>query len=293
MDVTALVARRGGVASTTELLTLGCTERQFRSAVASGALLRVRKGWLAEPTASPDRIAAVRSGARLTCVSATTHFGLWTPPSTGLHLGFPAHGHRLSADAIGHWGSPTWAEHRSVVDPLDTVLQNVLRCCAYEYAVAVVDSALSRELLSLRDVKRLARTSARFAALPNDVDPQSGSGAESVFRVRGRRCGWPLKSQVRIDGLGRVDFLLGDRVLVEIDSRTWHDDKYQSDHTRDLVALRRGYLPSRPTYEHVMHEWQWLERVIDGVMRRGEHQWRPQHRRDPTCDGYSGETPVA
>jgi very-short-patch-repair endonuclease len=289
MDVAALVTQLGGIATVVDLLGRGCSERQLRSAVVTGSLSRNRKGWLAGPTASLDQAAAVLAGARLTCVSATSPYGLWTPPSRALHLGVPAHAHLHRGEGFAHWGSPAWRAHPAPVDPLDVVLRNVLKCCDYATAVAVLDSGLASGRISNRDVTRL---SAVFPALPRDVDALSGSGSESIFRVRGRARGWPLPSQVAIAGLGRVDFRLGERALIEIDSRAWHDDKYETDHARDLVALRRGCLTVRPTYEHVMHEWQWLERVIDGIIARGEHTWGPQHRRDPACDGYSCNTPL-
>jgi very-short-patch-repair endonuclease len=60
---------------------------------------------------------------------------------------------------------------------------------------------------------------------------------------------------VRIRGVGRVDLVIGDRLVIECDSREFHDkaDSYAADRARDLELLRQGYREIRLTYAQVVY----------------------------------------
>jgi len=94
-------------------------------------------------------------------------------------------------------------------------------------------------------------TSSRRPRWPTCALPKSAT----IIRLRLRARGIRLRSQVDIPGVGRVDFLVGDRLIIEADSVEHHLPKYQSDRTRDRVATAMGYLMIRLTYEDVVYHW--------------------------------------
>ncbi|WP_374947145.1 endonuclease domain-containing protein [Agreia sp.] len=112
------------------------------------------------------------------------------------------------------------------------------------------------------------------------VDPSAQSGLETKARLRLRSLNIPYRAQVAIDRVGRVDLVIGDRFVVELDSKTWHTSfaAYTEDRRRDLALVERGYVVLRVTYDQVMNQWPAVERAVRAVVRRGEHRWAARHR---------------
>ena len=80
--------------------------------------------------------------------------------------------------------------------------------------------------------------------------------------------------------MGHVDVLIGDRLVLELDSREHHLGKqYHEDRRRDLELTAQGFLVLRITYERVMFDWDSIERVILAVVRRGDHLHSASRRR--------------
>ncbi len=79
--------------------------------------------------------------------------------------------------------------------------------------------------------------------------------------------------QVQLDGVGRVDFLIGRRLIVEIDSRAHHDSPaaYAEDRRRDREAVARGYVVLRLTYQDVVHDWPRAWENLRAIVRAGDH----------------------
>ena len=99
------------------------------------------------------------------------------------------------------------------------------------------------------------------------------SGSESLFRFRMARLGILLQSQVEISGVGRVDFLIGHRLIVEIDSRTHHGGFAQRlrDLDRDAIATALGYHCLRFDYQQVLHDWATVEAAVLAIVECGGH----------------------
>ena len=57
--------------------------------------------------------------------------------------------------------------------------------------------------------------------------PDAESGIESLLRLRLARLGIRLESQVLVAGVGRVDFVLAGRIILEVDGRLNHDGPAQ------------------------------------------------------------------
>ena len=79
--------------------------------------------------------------------------------------------------------------------------------------------------------------------------------------------------QVEIPGVGRVDFMLGDRLILEVDGRLNHDgvSMRHKDLVRDAVAAALGLDTLRFDYAMVVHEWPLVEAAILARIDRGLH----------------------
>ena len=117
------------------------------------------------------------------------------------------------------------------------------------------------------------------------VDGGCQSGTETIVRMllRSRRHGH--RTQVWIDGVGRVDILVGDRLIIEIDGAGFHTGaEFERDRRRDYELIMRGYLVLRLSYDMVMTEWDAVQRGVLDLLDRGEHLWGYRARafeRDP------------
>lgn len=278
------VRRRGGVARTSQLKKAGLTDAAVRSAVARGEVIRVRKGWLCTPDANPDIVRAVSLGGRLACISAAAHLGLWTPETEHLHVSRPAHAGRAHGDPHGvivHWQSVAWSAADSAVEAVPALVRQLLLCCTREDAITVIDSALNKRMLDLATLAAVVESlPSRYRTVLSEVDARSESGLESLCRYRLRGLGTSIRSQVTIAGVGRVDLVIGDRLVLEADGRRWHDGSasFLADRTRDLALMRLGYIVLRVGYAHVLNEWALVELTVRALVERGEHLWSAVHR---------------
>ena len=79
------------------------------------------------------------------------------------------------------------------------------------------------------------------------LDPRAEAGTESLTRLILRTIGCRFDLQVRIDGVGRVDFVVDGWLIIECDSREFHSswEAHARDRRRDASALERGYATVR------------------------------------------------
>src|SRR5699024_5666986 len=78
-------ASKVGLYSIPELEARGVDRRRRARLVRQGRLIPAARGWFATGEADPSALSALRSGVRLTCVSAARLHGLWTPKTPGTH----------------------------------------------------------------------------------------------------------------------------------------------------------------------------------------------------------------
>lgn len=83
----------------------------------------------------------------------------------------------------------------------------------------------------------------------------------------------PLRRQVPIPGVGRVDFLVGTRLVIEVDSREHHErtPDYERDRCRDARLSALGYRVVRFTYRQVFEHWPVVAAAIWAAVARGDH----------------------
>jgi very-short-patch-repair endonuclease len=290
-----ILAEIGGVASTSHLARLGISATAVDNAVARGTILRLRRGWVALPDAPSHVAAAIRVGGRLGCLSALAFENVWCLRDSRLHIRVPARAQNLSSphDRRVPLGRPERfgiALHRShradlpepegPVDPFPWALLHAITCQPRDDAVVTLDSALHSGRISRTELEFLtAHLPAKYRALLDLTDPGAASGLETKARLGLHRYNIPYRSQVQIPGAGRVDILIGDRLVLEVDGREWHSGAaaYGRDRARDLALIECGCLVLRLSYDQVMGEWPRVIAVIRRLVGRQEHRWSPRH----------------
>ena len=247
------------IASRKELLQFGFSRREIKQAEADGGLIRVDRCRYAQPAVHPGLLAAAKADATLTCLSALAYHGVWTMPTAELHLRRGSYGSRrrdlppgarLCTTRTGATLTP--------VDSVEDALCAVIRHHDVEDSVAALDS-----LLHLRRYTRaelhliLGPTGVKGQQLLGRADGRAESILESVVRLRLRAAGFRPATQVTIDGVGRVDFLLHRRLIIEADGAEHHNtvDAFRQDRRRDRRAVARGYVVMRLTWDQVVGDW--------------------------------------
>lgn len=291
--ISATLTSLGGVAKLATLVDAGHTSRSIQRMVQRGVLVRPRRGWYALGPASgrsadSDIVRAIQVGGRLACISACRKYGIWTPPDDRLHVSVgPQSNHLKSAadpgrvrtvgdgETVVHWtGSNTDASTRARLPSVSTALADAMGCQPADVAFAMVDSALHRGLLSEIDRWELyQRVPARSRASVAQADGAPESGTESLFAFRMRALGVAMQAQVDVSGVGRVDFVIGDCLIVEIDSEKHHGSAVQRrrDLNRDAVAAALGFITLRFDYWQVMEDWATVELAVLASVARGDH----------------------
>ncbi|MGJ3509378.1 endonuclease domain-containing protein [Enemella sp. A6] len=97
-----------------------------------------------------------------------------------------------------------------------------------------------------------------------------------MVRLRLAALGLQVTPQVPIGRIGRVDLLVGERLVIEVDSIEHHTtlENYRNDRWRDLRLAALGYRVIRLTYHQVIYDWPETAELIGKVIARGDHLWR-------------------
>lgn len=266
------VATAGGVSRLRDLRDSGYSRRTIDSLRASGELLPAGRGWVSTRDADPYLIAAARAGVVITCVTAAARLGLWVPEGVErAHVAAPATSSRAtSLRAQIHWATPLVPRHPAVlVDPIENVLHLVAACQPYEDALAVWESALHQRLVDLDALRGYPwRPAAR--RLLAEAQPWSDAGLETYVVPRLRWLRLPLRRQTWLHG-HRVDLLIGDRLVFQIDGSTHVGAQRDSDNAHDGQLRLRGYTVIRVGYRQVMHDWAAVQELIMRAVAQGLH----------------------
>ena len=154
------------------------------------------------------------------------------------------------------------------------ILHDMVWCQSPEFVVAAADSGLRLGLLTLDEWRAdIAPLPARLRALLERVNASSESIIESLMRFRLDAVGISTRSQVRIRGVGRVDLLIGERLVIELDGWEFHHDRdaFEEDRRRDAELARQGYRVLRFTYRQLTTQWARVLGAIRACIARHEH----------------------
>jgi very-short-patch-repair endonuclease len=240
------------------LLENGWTRHAIHDAVARGLLRRVARGWYDAGGCSADELTAAAAGGRLGCLTGLRDQGVWVPPTTHPDIISPRWSppcgsgvpHALPRGAA-------WSGSAITYDVVEC-LRQVLRYHGVETALIVLESACNLGLVSERTVAELiAECPAHQARQLARFDPRSESGSETRVRLFLVRRGYKVRPQAVIPGVGRVDLLVGESLIIECDSHAHHtgETNYRGDRRRDLSATADAYRVVRLTWEQIFLTW--------------------------------------
>ena len=239
----------------------GVTDRDLARAVTAGTLLHPRRNAYLPMGVPVDTVDAVSIGGLLTCTSELRRAGVFVMERADLDVHLPEHASRvpgISRPVRRHWGRLVRRPHpcATSVEPLDAVACAV-RCQSPRAAIASIDSALQRGYVHRDDLRELfGALAGRYTALLPLVDGRAESGPETLVRLILRALGLRYEVQVRITGVGRVDFLVDGWLIIECDSEEFHSSWRQQlkDRRRDLALAQRGYVTWRVTAAQIMYQ---------------------------------------
>ena len=278
-SVREVVASRGGLAATHEIHAEGFGRGAIRVALEAGHIFRVRQGWYSIPSAPSDAVRAVRVGGRLTCTSGLRAIGCWDLGDHVLHVAVPPTSSRLrrpddkwtrlsgQQDNVRvHWR--TSGEGDRFILPALECFRDALDCVSGEALIVLADSYLHLHQRAQPSwAADVAKLGVRASVLLK-ADGICESGTETIFYERTRAL--KPRRQVVIAGIGRVDFVIGERLVVEIDGAEHHASRFEADRRRDALLSQRGYRVLRFSYWQVTTRWNEVEAAVWAAIARGD-----------------------
>ncbi|MFK4761615.1 DUF559 domain-containing protein [Microbacterium sp. ZW T5_45] len=266
------ITRLGGVARGTELQRLGFTRQALAGQVRRGSIERIRSGIFAARPLDADERTAIEHGGALTCASALMTHGIWvleapSAPHVWLDRGQHPLPHPQCA-CVSHYrdGTPPLR----TVD-VETALLHLRVCGGDEAFFAAYESAWRQQKLSAAARKRIRGALPRTARWLIDLArSDADSGLESLLRLRLLLLGLTMRSQVDIRGVGRVDFVIDGRLILEADGEANHrsSSHRHRDRMRDAAASVQGFETLRFDYAQIVYDWPLVQRAILAALAR-------------------------
>lgn len=266
------VRTRGGVARSTTLQREGFTPYVIARAVAQGQLERVRRVWVALPGADRELVSAARDGVVLSCITQARKMGLWVLRGPEHHVAAAPHARgAVPAGTVVHWADAVVPRHPdALADPVENVLALVAACQPYEEAMTIWESALRQGLVERAALMRLP-LSRRARRVLECAVPFADSGLETLFSIRLRWLKVRILPQTWILG-HRVDFLIGERLVVQIDGGHHVGAQRTSDIAHDAALLAAGYFVIRLSYAQIIDDWPSVQDMIARAVAAGLHR---------------------
>ena len=269
MDLQIFLARRGGAARRSDLLRAGFLRPTLEAAVDAGHLHRPIRGVYALRNADHGVLAAFRYNGRLTCVSAARFYSLWDlHPPQEVHLscgnGVPKSG------VVDHAPCTHAPDPALPVAGLADVLLHALRCLPELEALALVQSATGRGQISadfLRS-KLVGNRNGRARAVLDLLIPRADSVLEILAHTHFVRAGLKVRMHVQLPGVGEVDCLVEECLVVELDGSTHFEPRQvKKDQRRNNAGMLGGHLTLRYYYDDVVHRPAAMVEQVQAVLR--------------------------
>lgn len=245
MDVVDEVRLHGGVMPRKRL-----PRRRLERALVEGRLLPLGRGLVGMPELAEPLREALSVNAVLSCVSAAWAHNLPVlSQSVGIHVTVPRGRSGITL--------PGGVVHRREAPALDGVTTlartaaDCARCLPALDALVVVDAVLARGVECDEVLTHLRGRGARAARdVVTLADAGAGSSGETAARLAVIQAGLAVQTQVYIRGVGFVDLLVEDKVVVEIDGFAYHSDakQFAKDRRRDAALVAMGYRVLRFTW---------------------------------------------
>lgn len=227
--------------------------------------MRIRRGIYGLPGEAGAFGMALSHNALLTCLSAAPTYGLWTVHAAGIvHLS-PSH-KRAPAGTLTHGrcGHPphAWLPVAGLAD----VLIHALRCLPEVESLVMVQCAAQRGDITVDFLRRKlpGNRNARARAVLDSVIPRADSILEVLANYHFRRAGLQVRRHVELPGVGEVDFLVEDCLVVETDGGSHLEPRQvKKDRKRNNATVIGGRLGLRFGYDDVVNH---PERMVAEVV---------------------------
>ncbi|MEO5533800.1 MAG: type IV toxin-antitoxin system AbiEi family antitoxin domain-containing protein [Pseudolysinimonas sp.] len=267
----SVVRAFGGIATRQQLIDAGLSGTDLTAGVRRGEIRRVRRAHYATPNAPRAAVDAVRVGGRLCGLSAAGTYGIWAGFGTVVHVAIPRNASRLRVIRADGGVTPDISERPIRLHWIDAEpnrecwrvsLADSLRASVswsdHETAMACLDTAIDGAGLTshaLRAIFERESLASRLRAAA--ARSGCGSGYESIVVRRLERLGLPIRQQVVISGVGRVDALIGRSLVVEIDGVETHftREAFEADRLRDATIVARGGAVIRLSTRRIREDW--------------------------------------
>ncbi|KJQ54964.1 endonuclease domain-containing protein [Microbacterium sp. SA39] len=172
-----------------------------------------------------------------------------------------------------HWGTPPLPRQPgTLVDPIENVLAHIAECEPFEQALATWESALNKSLVTVEGLRAFPWRPAARRVLGR-ATPFADAGLETYLRARLRWLREPIRVQIWIAG-HRVDTLIGDRLIVQIDGAHHVGAQRSEDISHDAELMLMGYHVIRVSYTQMMFDWATVQDVIMRAVAQGLHRAR-------------------
>jgi very-short-patch-repair endonuclease len=264
MDIETYLAPRDSARAAT-LHSAGFSRTYLDKALADGRIVRIRRGIYSLPREASLVGFALQRNALLTCLSAAPIYGLWT-----LHNAGPVHlspGHKKAPSGTVIHGRCVHPAHKWLpVAGLADVLIHALRCLPALEALVMVQCAAQRGDVTVEFLRRKlpGNRNARARTVLDYVIPRADSVLEVLANYHFRRAGLYVRRHVELPGVGEVDFLIEECLVVETDGSTHLEPRQvKKDRKRNNATLIGGRLCLRFGYDDVVHH---PERMVAEVL---------------------------
>lgn len=269
MDLLEFLRRRGGAATRRQLVAAGFHRQEFEAAVDGGLLFRPLRGVYATKTADDGVLAAFRSNGRLTCISAAPLYNLWAlHPARSVHLSC---GNGIPKPGIVDHSPCTHPRHPSLpVAGLADVLLHALRCLPELEALVMVQSAVCRGLITPDFLRKKlpGKRNGRARSVLDLLIPRADSLLEILAHTHFVRAGLKVRMHVELAGVGEVDFLVEECLVVELDGSSHFEPRQiKKDHRRSRVSMLGGRLTLHYYYDDVVYNPQVMVEEVLAILR--------------------------
>ncbi|WP_045729480.1 DUF559 domain-containing protein [Pseudarthrobacter chlorophenolicus] len=279
MNIEEFLQHRGGMARTVTLRAAGHTRTDVDKVLAAGTVVRIRRGVYGLPNQAGALSFALEHNALLTCLSAAPAYHLWTVREpVALHV---SPGHKRTVPGTVAHGRPRHPAHPWLpIAGLADALIHGLHCLPEIESLAMVQCAAQRGDVTVEFLRRklTGNRNARARSVLDHVVPRADSILEVLANYHFRRAGLHVRRHVELPGVGEVDFLIEECLVVETDGATHLEPKQvKKDRSRNNATVVGGRLGLRFGYDDVVHH---PERMVAQVLavleqsRRGSYRAR-------------------
>jgi very-short-patch-repair endonuclease len=284
MDLESFLMGRGGVSRRSDLLRVGFRRPALEAAVEAGLLYRPVRGVYALHSADDGVLAAFRANGRLTCVSAARFYSLWVlHPPTELHLSC---GNGVPKAGVADHGPCFHAPDPGYpLAGLADVLLHALKCRQELESLAMVQSATGRGQIaaSFLRSKLVGNRNGRARSVLDLLIPRADSVLEVLAHAHFVRAGLRIRMHVILPGVGEVDCLVEECLVVELDGSThFQPRQVKKDQRRNNAGMLGGYLTLRYYYDDVVYRPAAMVEEVLAVLRlRALGRFAPEYESCP------------